>query len=717
MAATTQFNTYQPGKAPVLLDTTPAALTAYSRAARLFFRFFPEIHNWYLSSAEQHEAKKYEVFFLELQKRSLPRDYVWEAKGKLRMAKQGDKDYEDWVDELRTDHLALTDKVLSTRDFVESLLYGMDQELSSTLRQGTSLKNTGLHQDELDAVAFTTTTTVYPSSVDYESFDKEARSEWSKISSRCRSNAAQLRSLTKKTASLSVSVKPSSSSTPVVTSSARRAPSTSTSTNSGGSRPAKLTELEKDWLTATNGCFRCRQSHVGHEARDCTDWAPADFVVPVPPGWDRTKAVPNARPTPAVAGATAPVVVGVRALHAYDDDIELPEFLAEGSDSDVDGCAFPPLYLKLRGSKRQSRTAMALTDSGSSVTLISEQVAAELGLERLKLSRPKRCRVAIQGGEMVPITEFVRIPLELENGSWSAGTTCLLVAPVEEPFDIILGTPFLRQHRISLALDPDFQILVPQSNGLHSLDLLAPTYGPPTAMEAVMGEEDGEEKVRLVKDIAAACFEALEKEVKEMTAEEKEMGGRAAKLMDKFSDLFPSSLPPLTADYLRTTTTRHRIRLLDENKVHNQRGFNIPRKWRESWKRMLEEHLAAGRLRPSNSPFASAAFVVPKKDPTADPRWVNDYRRINDNTVKDRTPLPLPDIVLADAALAKVWGKIDMTNAFFQTPMAEEDIPKTAIKTPWGLFEWTVMPQGLCNAPATHQARVNEALRHLVGNS
>lgn len=40
---------------------------------------------------------------------------------------------------------------------------------------------------------------------------------------------------------------------------------------------------------------------------------------------------------------------------------------------------------------------------------------------------------------------------------------------------------------------------------------------------------------------------------------------------------------------------------------------------------------------------------------------------------------------------------------------------KTAIKTPWGLFEWTVMPQGLCNAPATHQARVNEALRHLIG--
>ncbi|GAA5999199.1 hypothetical protein JCM11641_001366, partial [Rhodosporidiobolus odoratus] len=131
------------------------------------------------------------------------------------------------------------------------------------------------------------------------------------------------------------------------------------------------------------------------------------------------------------------------------------------------------------------------------------------------------------------------------------------------------------------------------------------------------------------------------------------------------------------ADYLAKMKTRHRIKFVDANKTHNQRGFN--------------------------------------KDPEADPRWVNDYRELNGNTVKDRTPLPIPDEVLADAALAKYYGKIDMTNAFFQTPMDEADIAKTAIKTPWGLFEWTVMPQGLCNAPATHQARVNEALRHLVG--
>lgn len=230
-----------------------------------------------------------------------------------------------------------------------------------------------------------------------------------------------------------------------------------------------------------------------------------------------------------------------------------------------------------------------------------------------------------------------------------------------------------------------------------------------------MMTRDEPARKELAAEVAKLYAMRLEEQVRTLSDEEREMEERSGRVLADFDDLFPSTLPPLTADYLERCKTRHHIRLVDADKVHNQRGFAVPRKWREAWKRMLEEHLAAGRLRPSTSPYASAAFVTPKKDKTVDPRWVNDYRSLNSNTVKDRTPLPIPDVVLSDAARAKVWGKIDMTNAFFQTPLAEADIEKSAIKTPWGLFEWLVMPQGLCNAPATHQARVNEALCHLIG--
>jgi hypothetical protein len=63
-----------------------------------------------------------------------------------------------------------------------------------------------------------------------------------------------------------------------------------------------------------------------------------------------------------------------------------------------------------------------------------------------------------------------------------------------------------------------------------------------------------------------------------------------------------------------------------------------------------------------------------------------------------------------------VFSILDQTNAFFQTRMREADIPLTAVKTPWGLYKWRVMPMGLTNAPATRQARLEEALGKLINN-
>ncbi|GAA5994101.1 hypothetical protein JCM11641_000412, partial [Rhodosporidiobolus odoratus] len=660
---------YQPGKAPLLLDDSPAGLTAFTRAARLFFRSkkitededkiayvgaglasFQDLYQWYLLAAEEHEAKAYDAFLLELQKRALPRDYIWEARGRIRTAKQGDRDFEDWLEDMRAEHLSLTEKILPTRDFLESLLYGMDGELSSVLRQGSALRNSGLHRDDLERLAVSTTAIVYPPLIDYLAFDREARDEWSKIAARRRSNAAQLRSLSKKTTNLSLSSSTRNSPALACPSSAKASSSNSATTdngtakNGGGrTRPNKLTESGKDWLSANQGCFRCRKANVDHRAEGCTDWPATDYVVPVPPGWSKDNAA---------ATSTTTTRVGIAAVQGFDEEeIDLPELLAQDSDSDSDAYALPPLSL-LVGSRQSGLLTDALADSGSFVSLIADKLASRLG--------------------------------------WSAGPTTLLIAPLEEPFGIILGTPFLRQHKISISFDHDVQLLIPQPAPLLPIDLYAEAEGPLTQRETLEELDDAERD-----EILDSAIVPIIARVEARTDEEKEMAERAARVMADYDDLFPNVLPALTLDYLKRTATRHKIKFVDSGKTHNMRGFNVPRKWRERWKKMLDEHLASGRLRPSTSPFASAAFIIPKKDPTSDPRWVNDYCVLNANTVKDRTPLPVPDVVLGDAALAKVWGKIDMTNAFFQTPMSDEDIAKTAIKTPWGLFEWTVMPQGL----------------------
>ena len=97
------------------------------------------------------------------------------------------------------------------------------------------------------------------------------------------------------------------------------------------------------------------------------------------------------------------------------------------------------------------------------------------------------------------------------------------------------------------------------------------------------------------------------------------------------------------------------------------------------------------------------------------PRWVNDYRALNANTVLDSYPLPRVDDILTDCAKGKIWSKLDMTNSFFQTRVHPDDIPLTAVTTPFGLYEWTVMPQGLKNTPLIHQRRMNSALREHIG--
>ncbi len=133
----------------------------------------------------------------------------------------------------------------------------------------------------------------------------------------------------------------------------------------------------------------------------------------------------------------------------------------------------------------------------------------------------------------------------------------------------------------------------------------------------------------------------------------------------------------------------HRIRLKDPNQVTKQRAYAAPKKYYEPWKRVLDQHLAAGRIRPSSSSYSSPAFCIPKfrdgvPDLTLDPRWVNDYRILNANTIRDNFPLPRIDDILADCGKGTYFGKMDMTNSFFQTRVHPDDIHLTAVRTPWG---------------------------------
>jgi hypothetical protein len=76
------------------------------------------------------------------------------------------------------------------------------------------------------------------------------------------------------------------------------------------------------------------------------------------------------------------------------------------------------------------------------------------------------------------------------------------------------------------------------------------------------------------------------------------------------------------------------------DKIIQTRSYDCPQRFRAAWKTLLDQHIAAGRLRPSESAHASPAFIIPKADPTVLPCWVNGFRQLNLNTVPDNHPLP-----------------------------------------------------------------------------
>ena len=123
--------------------------------------------------------------------------------------------------------------------------------------------------------------------------------------------------------------------------------------------------------------------------------------------------------------------------------------------------------------------------------------------------------------------------------------------------------------------------------------------------------------------------------------------------------------------------------------------------------KQIEEMLKKDVIQPSSSPWASAIVMVTKKDGSK--RFCVDYRKLNDITVKDAYPLPRIDASLDQLAGAKWFSCLDLNSGYWQVEVDADDRAKTAFVSRKGLFEFKVMPFGLCNAPATFE-RLMEAV-------
>lgn len=325
--------------------------------------------------------------------------------------------------------------------------------------------------------------------------------------------------------------------------------------------------------------------------------------------------------------------------------------------------------LKINGQR-----VKGLIDTGSVCTLVRSTLVKRLDLTVFK--EEERMLRGFAGGALI-VSDYVKVEIKAKEAV--ATINAVVVPEMHLIYECVVGRDFLDQEHV---------ILIKKGG-----ELLIRQTGAGTEVLAVNG-------VEVLTDPT--------KELRMGTLNKQSRRG-CERLLWKYNDCVSSTLRNLG----KTDAACMEIKCVNDSPVV-YRPYRLSEYERGVLRDIIQELLDNHIIRQSESPYASPVLLVTKK--TRGYWMCVDFRKLNAITVKDKYPIPLIDDQIDKLGGYRYFTGLDLTSGYYQVPVDENSIAKTAFITPEGHYEFLRMPFGLTNAPAVFQRMVNKVLGMLKNN-
>nr|ABA97250.1 retrotransposon protein, putative, Ty3-gypsy subclass [Oryza sativa Japonica Group] len=321
--------------------------------------------------------------------------------------------------------------------------------------------------------------------------------------------------------------------------------------------------------------------------------------------------------------------------------------------------------------------ATVLFDSGATHSFISKKFVGMHGLIREEPSTPMR--VHTPGNSSTSVQFSPSITIEIQRSPFLAN----LILLESKDLDVILGMDWLTKFKgVIDCANRTVTLTNEKGETVVYKSLVSPKQGVSlNQIEAEIPVDTVEKNLRKLEDIPIVC---------------------------EYPEVFPEDLTTMPPK----REIEFRIDLAPGTAPIYKRPYRMAANELAEVKKQVDEQLQKGYIRPSTSPWGAPVIFVEKKDKTK--RMCVDYRALNEVTIKNKYPLPRIDDLFDQLKGAKLFSKIDLRSGYHQLRIREEDIPKTAFTTRYGLYECTVMSFGLTNAPAFFMNLMNKVFMEFL---